>query len=74
MNDFESQWRDLSTSGHSGGRLRVYPDHILDFFINYSLGGNRELMIEAKGVTHEFSDLPSFENLELIVKPILNGV
>jgi Putative PD-(D/E)XK family member, (DUF4420) len=74
MNDFESQWRDLSTSGHSGGRLRVYPDHILDFFINYSLSGNRELMIEAKGVTHEFSDLPSFENLELIVKPILNGV
>lgn len=74
MNDFESQWRELSASGHSGGRLRVYPDHILDFFINYSLGGNRELMIEAKGVTHEFNDLPSFENLELIVKPISNGV
>lgn len=74
MNDFESQWRELSASGHSGGRLRVYPDHILDFFINYSLGGNRELMIEAKGVMHEFNDLPSFENLELIVKPISNGV
>lgn len=74
MNDFESQWRDLSTSGHSGGRLRVYPDHILDFFINYSLGGNRELVIEAKGVTHGFTDLPSFENLDLIVKPIAQGV
>lgn len=74
MNDFESQWRGLSASGYSGGRLRVYPDHILDFFINYSLGGNRELVIEAKGVTHEFTDLPSFENLDLIVKPIAKGL
>jgi len=74
MNDFESQWRGLSGSGHSGGRLRVYPDHILDFFINYSLGGNRELVIEAKGVTHEFTDLPSFENLDLTVKPITQGL
>lgn len=74
MNDFESQWRDLSAQGHSGGRLRVYPDHILDFIINYSLGGNRELVIEAKGVTHVFTDLPSFENLDLIVKSIAQGL
>ena len=74
MNDFESQWRGLSTSGHSGGRLRVYPDHILDFFINYSLGGNRELVIEAKGVTHGFIDLPTFENLDLIVKLNAQGL
>ncbi len=74
MNDFESQWRDLSASGHSGGRLRVYPDHILDFFINYSLGGNRELMIEAKGVSFDVNELPSFENLELIVKNTGSGI
>jgi hypothetical protein len=74
MNDFESQWRELSASGHSGGRLRVYPDHILDFFINYSLGGNRELVIEVKGFSLEFNDLPSFENLELTTKPIPLGL
>jgi hypothetical protein len=74
MNDFESQWIELSASGHQGGRLRVYPDHILDFFINYSLGGKRELMIEANGVNHVFTDLPSFENLDLIVKPIAQGI
>lgn len=74
MNDFESQWRELSTSGYSGGRLRVYPDHILDFFINYSLGGNRELVIEVKGVSQGFTDLPRLENLDLIVKPIAQGI
>ena len=74
MNDFESQWIELSASGHSGGLLRVLPDHILDFFISYSLSGNRELVIEAKNVSIEFSDLPSFENLNLIVKPIIGGI
>jgi Putative PD-(D/E)XK family member, (DUF4420) len=74
MNDFESQWQELSVSGHSGGRLRVYPDHILDFFINYSLGGNRELVIEVNGGLLEFNDLPSFENLELTTKSIPSGI
>jgi hypothetical protein len=74
MNDFESQWRELSATGHSGGRLRVYPDHTLDFFINYSLSGNRELVIEARSVTHGSRDLPGFENIDLIVKPIPTGI
>ncbi len=74
MNEFESQWQELSAAGHSGGRLRVYPDHILDFFINYSLGGNRELVIEVKGISIELNDLPSFENLELTSKPIPSGI
>jgi hypothetical protein len=74
MNDFESQWRELSASGHSGGRLRVYPDHILDFFISYSLGGDRELVIEANGVSLEHSDLPRFENLDLTLRPMSGGI
>ena len=74
MNDFESQWQELSSVGHSGGRLRVYPDHLLDFFIDYSLSGNRELVIEARGVSLEFSDLPIFENLDLIIKPLSSGI
>jgi hypothetical protein len=74
MNDFESQWRDLSASGQTGARLRVYPDHVLDFFISYSLGGNREMVIEAKGVTNCPIDLPKFENFDLVVKPIAQGI
>lgn len=74
MNDFEAQWKELSSTGYSGGRLRVYPDHLLDFFINYSLGGNRELVIEARGVSLEFNDLPTFENLDFIVRPISSGI
>ena len=74
MNEFESQWSELFASGNSGGRLRVYPDHLLDFFINYSLGGNRELIIEAKNVSLELGDLPNFENFDLFVKPIPSGI
>lgn len=73
MNDFEKQWVGLSSLGHSGGMLRVYPDHLLDFFINYSLEGNRELIIEANGVATEFNELPSFENIKLNIKSIPNG-
>jgi hypothetical protein len=73
MNDFEMQWRSLSGVGHSGGRLRVYPDHLLDFFIDYSLSGHRELVIEARGVSFDSNDLPTFENLSLVVKSIANG-
>jgi hypothetical protein len=74
MNDFEAQWKELSSSGHSGGRLRVYPDHVLDFFISYSLGGNRELAIEAKGISVAFENLPTFENLDLKVNPTAQGI
>jgi hypothetical protein len=74
MNDFESQWIELFTSGHSGGRLRVYPDHVLDFFISYSLGGDRQLVIEANNVFLELSDIPEFENLDLVVNSNPSGI
>ena len=66
MNDFESQWNALEARHHSAGRLRVYPDHQLDFFIDYALNGNRELIIEAKDIAFNFPELPFFENLEVI--------
>jgi hypothetical protein len=66
MNEFEYQWGNISGVGHSAGRLRVYPDHLLDFFISFSISGQRELTIEAKGIFDDFDDLPSFENLDVI--------
>jgi len=74
MNDFDLQWKVLAESGHSSGKLRVYPDHALDFFVDYSLAGNRELIIEAKGVQYILIDLPFFENLEVAFKEIPGGV
>jgi hypothetical protein len=74
MNDFEAKWSKLSAVGHSGGRLRVYPDHLLDFFLDFSLSGRREVIIEAKGVDYDLTDLPSFENLEVAYTKFPNGV
>ncbi len=73
MNDFESQWDALGVKHHSAGRLRVYPDHQLDFFIDYALNGNKELIIEAKNITFNFPDLPFFENLDVIFDHTGNG-
>jgi hypothetical protein len=74
MNDFEFQWENISSSGHAAGRLRVYPDHLLDFFISYSLSGHREMVIEAKGLSNNFNDLPSFENLDLVFNQTNTGI
>ena len=70
MNDFDLQWKVLAESGHSSGKLRVYPDHALDLFVDYSLAGNREMIIEAKGVPYLSTDLPFFENLDVTFKEI----
>ncbi len=74
MNDFESQWASISAAGHAAGRLRVYPDHLLDFFISFSLSGNRELEIVAKGLSQNFVDLPSFENLDVLFADTAAGL
>lgn len=74
MNDFEAKWSQLTAVGHSGGRLRVYPDHLLDFFLDFSLSGRREVIIEAKGVDYDLTSLPSFENLEVVYAKFPNGV
>ena len=66
MNDFESQWNVLGANHHSAGRLRVYPDHKLDFFIDFALNGNRQLIVEVKDIVFNFPELPFFENLEVI--------
>ena len=74
MNDFESQWESISAAGNAAGRLRVYPDHLLDFFISFSLSGHRELVIEAKGVSNDFGTLPIFENFDVVLKEMNVGL
>jgi hypothetical protein len=74
MNNFESQWESISTTGHAAGRLRVYPDHLLDFFISFSLSGHREMVIEAAGIYNDFGEIPSFENLDVVLKETATGL
>ena len=74
MNDFESQWNSISSLGHSAGRLRVYPDHLLDFFISYSLNGHREMIIEAKGIRTDLGELPTFQNFDLVTNQNEKGI
>ena len=74
MNDFESQWESISTSGHAAGRLRVYPDHLLDFFISFSMSDHREMVIEALGIRNDFGELPTFENLDVVLKETATGL
>jgi hypothetical protein len=70
LNDFEAKWLELAPKGHAAGRLRVYPDHKLDFFIDYSLSGNRELIIEAKAFVEEIDNLPTFASFEVVQKKL----
>lgn len=66
MNEFESKWTDLASGGHSAGRLRVYPDHMLNFYVQYSLAGNREVVIDVLGEDLPPLDLPVFRNIDLL--------
>ena len=74
MNDFDLQWIALAESGNSSGKLRVYPDHVLDLFVDYSLAGNKEMIVEAKRVPYLSIDLPFFENLEVGFKEIPGAI
>lgn len=66
MNEFESKWTDLASGGYSAGRLRVYPDHMLNFYVQYSLAGNREVVIDVLGEDLPPLDLPVFRNIDLL--------
>jgi Putative PD-(D/E)XK family member, (DUF4420) len=74
MNEFESRWVAISNTGHSAGRFRVYPDHVLNFYVQYSLGGFREVVIEVLGCDLPAFPLPAFRNIDLSRVPIEGGL
>ncbi len=74
MNEFESSWVALSEGRRVAGRLRVYPDHLLNFYVQYSLAGQREIVIEVIGEDLAILDLPSFKNITLVSLSIPGGV
>lgn len=74
MNEFEAKWVAIAANGHSAGRFRVYPDHSLNFYVQYSLAGHREVVIELFGQDLQPFDLPAFRNIDLIRMNIPGGV
>lgn len=74
MNEFEEKWVEVANGGHSAGRFRVYPDHVLNFYVQYSLAGYREVAIELLGENLPPFDLPAFRNIDLVKLQIAGGV
>lgn len=74
MNSFKEKWAALSPIGHSGGRFRVFPDHPLGFFLDYSLDHRREVIIEAVGDRLPEIELPPFENIEISQTKLSSGL
>ena len=74
MNEFEAKWADLASGGHSAGRFRVYPDHLLNFHVQYSLAGCREVVIDVLGEDLPMLDLPAFRNIDLVFLKIAGGI
>jgi hypothetical protein len=64
MNIFKEKWGNLAPVGFSGGRFRVFPDHPLGFFLDYSLDHRREIVIEVLSDSIADFELPPFENIE----------
>jgi len=74
MNEFASKWEEISQSRHLAGRFRVFPDHPLDFFLDFSLNGRREVMVEVIADGLSVPDLPTFQNIELSITEVLGGL
>lgn len=74
MNEFSSKWEEISQTGHLAGRFRVFPDHPLNFFLDFSLNGRREVMVEVIAVGLQVPTLPTFQNIELSITEIVGGL
>lgn len=74
MNDFANKWDEISEIGHSAGRFRVFPDHPMNFFLDFSLNGKREVIIEVEAEALNIPSLPVFRNIDLSVTKIHSSI
>lgn len=63
--DFTGKWDEISERGHSAGRFRVCPDHLLDLFIGFSVAGEREFTLESSTADFDVDEIPAFENIDV---------
>lgn len=74
MNEVERKWCDIADDGHAAGRFRVYPDHPLNLYVQYSLAGSREFVIELFSERLPELVVPSFEHIALSKLDISGGL
>lgn len=63
ISDFSGKWDEISARGHSAGRFRVCPDHLIDLFIGFSIAGEREFTFESSTASFDADEIPLFENM-----------
>ncbi|RYD66313.1 MAG: PD-(D/E)XK motif protein [Verrucomicrobiaceae bacterium] len=66
----------MAASGARQGqvRLRAYPDHLLNFYVQYSSTGEREMIIEIPDASVPPFDLPAFRNIGIAKLGIAGGL
>ena len=74
MNEFDAKWRAIASPAHAAGRYRVCPDHPLDFHVQYSLAGLRDLVIELVADGLPDFELPAFRNIDVVKLPSAGGI
>jgi hypothetical protein len=73
MNEFAAKWSQIFEVGHAAGRFRVFPDHLLNFFLGISSEGKREVIVEIMSDSTNRPSLPSFQNIGLSISEINGG-
>lgn len=74
VNEFEARWLSIASARHLAGRYRARPDHVLDFYLQYSIAGERELAVEIRGVRAEDLELPVFRNIKVAKVQLPEGL
>lgn len=74
MNEFEARWLALAGASHERARLRAYPDHLFNFYVQYSAGGRREMILEMFDEAIPDFELPSFRNIEIAKVQVKGGM
>ena len=67
MIDFSNKWDEIDRASRKGVTTRVMVEHKLDLFIGYSNSGGRLLKLKSGQSVFNSTDLPKFENIDLVL-------
>jgi hypothetical protein len=67
MIDFSNKWDEIDRASRKGVTTRVMVEHKLDLFIGYSNSGGRLLKLKSGQSVFISTNLPDFENIDLVL-------